>query len=791
MKKFISLFILSITLMFIGCGGVDSESSNNSLNNSSKTLTGYVIDDPVVDATIEVYDENGNLLAKKENATDKDGKFSINVKNTPKYLLKVYNGKINGINFNSELYSICFEDNCNVTPITTIIALNFANTLRYATADELEEYAQNVLGINDYQSVDLESIKNIREYLKNNNQSLDYLIGVIRSDLRDGYADNDLTTQIFPNAKKRAIITKTFQIDTNDIDNYQNRDLKIVNLLTGEKADINQPIAYKDFGLNVALVEDYNYTLYDGTEKNASSIIYLPFKAYSENKLDINSTLYYYIFLDPNLVNLPDSSKKALISVINTKYKNEIDSLRTIYKNYINYGDIYKTKLMSEISFLQTELIKNELTNFSTNTIQNSNQPSKIVAKIINSSAKTIDNKNYINFGGLSVSYNYTTNKFTFKNILPKYYGLTSSDVYQSNIKFYNQALSLQGILNSYNDNLVNANPGGLVGIAVSNVFSLISKHVGGEKTPMLCEAFDGNICQQNYLEPNFKNSYILYSNLKFSSVQGLLNGLDIVKSIIPCSVNVKYIKEAIDDLKNIDKKIQNAFDALKTLLDVTEVFLDFADIYSHFNNSFQKKFQDNINALKNLKGNIEETISKFKDLWEYANIDINSIPNKKDDNLKNFFIKLFGVYSNNYLIKMSNLPLLSNEEVTDKFGFSKLKNSGINKSIFLFSFVYANFVDERFYNENILNRKFKYRIYPDKDIQTYIGTLMTILYYSWGDKDVCKNCIKTTINSLIDRGLIIVPKKQKINYYRLLNSIKDHYFFSGIKYVVLSLNSL
>jgi len=79
MKKLFGLIILISISFFVGCGG-----GNSTGNINTKTISGYVIDDPVANATIEAYDENGTLLAREENATDVSGYYNIKIKsNSP------------------------------------------------------------------------------------------------------------------------------------------------------------------------------------------------------------------------------------------------------------------------------------------------------------------------------------------------------------------------------------------------------------------------------------------------------------------------------------------------------------------------------------------------------------------------------------------------------------------------------------------------------------------------------------------------------------------------------------
>ena len=776
MKKLISLIFLTVALIFIGCGGVESESSDNSI----QTITGYVIDDPIVGATIEVYDENGNLIAKKENATDGSGKYSITLKtNATKYLIKVSNGKIDNKPFNSELYSICFENKCNVTPVTTIISLNFAKTLKLVSLKDIQNFAQNVLGIDDYQSTNSEEIKKIREYVKSQNVDIDYITGVIVNDLADGYADNNLTTQIFPSAKKREIITKTFQIDTNDIDNYQNRNLKIVNLITGEKVDINQPISYKDFGLNVALVEDYNYTLYDGSEENASDIIYLPFKPYSENKLDINSTIYYYIFLDPKLSNLPIDIKQSLINVLNNKYTNSIEQLKNTYKNYINYGDLYKSKLTSQISLIQDLLIKNELTKYlNSNTTSNTFQ--KIVYKTFLKKVINFNdvNKNYMNFGCVSIKNE--DKKIKIYNILPVYLGFTNKNDFQTmENDGYHDFISSKSIIDSFNHNLIDENPGGLVGFTVSKLISMGTKNAGKPTNV----SFD-----KNY------NSYVIYKSYHLTSLSSILNYLSIVSKIIHIPLNNDKIQQSIKQLQTGDKLYtfaKKTFDSISTGLTIVDSIISVEDILHDedllkaFNIPYNKyeleKFKKTNNQIKDVLSNlnkftstVQNTINQFNmvlpkpkplsdvaldeiDMTKTLESFINKVTNGKYNNLKLFS-------------ELSKIPTYDGK-------FHLLLISAATLAFYVDDKNYANYYDKFIKN------------YPDKSKQSaYFNTnklsvAMYIIFNAMKAKKENNKKLDSYAKDLYKKGILIIPgngAKKTVNrfdvYKATLNTLKYFY---------------
>jgi len=553
------LYIAFITI-FSGCGGSSTSGDNTSSNNKNIIISGYVVDGPIVGATIEVYDENGTQIAKEVNATDKKGYFSLKIKDVSKYMLVATDGKIDGKPFKGTLYSICFDKNCNITPITSILALEFKKTLKNVTQQDIQSFAQEVLGINDYNSVNLNEIKKISNYINSNDLDIDSVIADITNDLSDGYADNKITVQLFPNVKKRQITQKQFEIDLSKIENYENKNLKIFNLRTGEKVDINHPINYRDYRLNIALVQDYNYTFYDGTEVNKSTIIYLPFKLYSDNKLDINSTLYYYLFFDSNLANLPDVAKKSLIQVLNTKYKELMNRLRETYKNYINYGNIYKSQLSSQISFLQSQLIKNELANY--NILQNK-QVSKVLARMINSTYKSnLENKNYFNLGGLKVTHDVDENKTYVRNLLPVYLGFADKSQFEIMVNDgYYDFISKNAIIDSLDHKIIEKNSGGGVGLLVSSLIS--NEKFGGKKTDLSIN--------------NGENTYVFYKSNRLTSITSILNYLDIASKLLEFTLDLENIKNIIQNSKNISsrvyKKAKEALDFISIGLSVIDSF--------------------------------------------------------------------------------------------------------------------------------------------------------------------------------------------------------------------------
>ena len=102
MRLFLKCVWVGFALVILtACGGGTTDPKQDQTI-TKKEISGYVIlDTPVAGATIEVYDLNGTLLAKKENATDNDGRFSVNLPDEAKTVLIKNN--------NNEIYSVDLE----------------------------------------------------------------------------------------------------------------------------------------------------------------------------------------------------------------------------------------------------------------------------------------------------------------------------------------------------------------------------------------------------------------------------------------------------------------------------------------------------------------------------------------------------------------------------------------------------------------------------------------------------------------------------------------------------------
>ena len=167
-RKVLSIILLVFVVAFIGgCGGSGSNGTSSGSGGSttkSISISGYIIDDPdpVVGATIEVYDENGNLIAKKENATDETGYFDIELP------VSISIGKVRAIkdNFELEAKVIDSEKKIVISPIS-LLRDKLIDEFGYEEAKKTFES----LGIDDFVlshesiSKQIKLIDEIRHYL--------------------------------------------------------------------------------------------------------------------------------------------------------------------------------------------------------------------------------------------------------------------------------------------------------------------------------------------------------------------------------------------------------------------------------------------------------------------------------------------------------------------------------------------------------------------------------------------------------------------------------------------------
>ena len=206
---------------------------------------------------------------------------------------------------------------------------------------------------------------------------------------------------------------------------------------------------------------------------------------------------------------------------------------------------------------------------------------------------------------------------------MPKYYGLTDKTSYTN---FQSEDV-VKRYVDSFNHNLIEASKGGSAGILINSLFDFLGD--AGKETIMLCEAFDGSICEQQDLNPNYQNEYVIYSSIDPSKgIVPILNIVDLFSNIVagvpPVSIDKvnKVLKGFKTDIPKQAKKFFDEYQKVSSVadavLDVTELFLGANKDYFNYallDNDTQNNWQDHINWIRNLKGNLESLGSVFKSL--------------------------------------------------------------------------------------------------------------------------------------------------------------------------------
>ena len=206
--------IVSITLLGLLLGAC---SESDTQEQATSTISGRVVDDPVSQATVSIYAEDGTTLIGTT-TSQSDGSYSTNlpaVYEFSSYVISVEGGQINGVDFTGEMRAICLVDSietCHITPYTTLLA-SLAEQFSGDSPSRLQQAAthiQETLGVASdpfmreeegeiVTDVDLPAWRLSIE----NGAALESWIEVLQVDLNDGYLDTIPETKIFQQVKFR------------------------------------------------------------------------------------------------------------------------------------------------------------------------------------------------------------------------------------------------------------------------------------------------------------------------------------------------------------------------------------------------------------------------------------------------------------------------------------------------------------------------------------------------------------------------------------------------------------
>jgi len=662
MKKLFSLIFLTVALIFIGCGGVNSESSDN----STKTITGYVIDDPIIGATIEVYDENGNLLAKKENATDESGKFDIKFRQTNSnyYLIKSINGKINKKFYKFELIAIQLKnsnDKLYITPYSTLL-FNILQTQNLEINAKNIEYCKNLikssLGINDLNHISPEFSKYLQTHGINN------IIKELAIDIIAQKGDEKLAS-IFPNSK----ILKPIIVLNNELPSSNKFEI-ITSTGTNE---INNTTT----SLISAIVADKNGTNIYAYSSNIPSL---------KDKINFDTTAMALIGMGLKEKYSIDNLKLQYIydSINNTnEYKNLVNSIKTGYENNISLlnNDAVYNDLKKVFYYInKNNLIKNDANTLSQRALDKINV-SKILLKTTTTEVFpypffkfNFKNASIINYNGnvefsienpAFVGYAFTTkeNYFSEANGFLNKLISENKSLYVPFAKLYKsedyiKSLSKTSVENYINyittgqlDSEDNYKPIKTLGKSEETVYTLLPYDCGDN-----LKCWKGKfIAYDNGIVP------ILYNSLyTMNDIIASISGLDISKQSKYFTKFIKFLislKEKLGEFKSMLLFIKSSLDYYHTMFfsELSNISKD-PKFYSAY-----KQIQSKMNEIQTLLNTINTTLEKLENIPEYKN-------NTKDLKEDKYVKEIFDAFSEGNFFKAILISQEHNEKISDVF---------------------------------------------------------------------------------------------------------------------------
>jgi len=660
MKKSFILFVLATILIVTGCGkGRESHSSS-----SNKTISGYVIDDPVAGTTIEIYDENGNLLAKKENATDKNGKFVIKFQKDSSnyYLIKSINGNINKKFYNFEFIAIMLNNNTNtlyITPYSTLI-FNILKAQNLPINEKNIEYSMNLikklLGINDLNYISPE----FSRYLQTN--GINDVIKELTIDIINQKGDEKLAS-IFPKSK---ILQPTITINNQLPSNSNN--MKIITA-TGTR-EVNNTSS-----LISAIVTDKNSTKIYAYSSNIPSL---------KGKINFSSTAMALIGMGLKEKYSIDNFQLQYIydSIKNTnEYQNLINAIKIGYENNIsllNNNTVYEN-LKKIFYYINTNnLLENNVNTLSTKAL-NKIGVSKILLKTTHTeifsypffkfnfkNASITDYNGNVEFSienPAFVGYAFTTKRNYFSEVT----GFTNElltnlkNIYIPFAKLYKSEDYIKDIAKTYSKAYVNYVTTGQMNLNDDKPIKTLGK---SEDTVYTLSPYN---CGNNM--KCWRGKFIAYDNGFVPYIyNSIYSAVDIISVVSPLELfrkkegYVKFIKFLISfngklgEFKSMLETTKNALDILSNI--------SFSELSNLLNNpqlySAYKRVQSKINEIQKTIHIINNMLAKLKNIKEY-----NPNPPSADNE---YVEEIFKAFSKGNFFKALEIAQQHNEKISDVF---------------------------------------------------------------------------------------------------------------------------
>jgi len=583
---------------------------NNKFSTQKIIITGYVIDDPIQNATIELQDINGTLIQIFEGITKTDGSYTIKVDKEYKdkdFILKAYNGIVSNKSFDGDLYGYHIsgdELNINLTPLNTmliILSSQFNDIDFSARLAKAKDLLSATYGISEgefssikdssFSSFDVVKFRELVNSIGFNN-----LIQSLVADSIDGYADENNSKLLFPSAKQRVLrdAEATFQIvDTN----LSNGNEEISNLrIEGTSEDENGNKGTFDNVTDVVAIKEVIIEDIDGNKKEEEQIFYRSFNIGKwSDKLNEETTLLARVFIDPILMNLSVKEQEKIANqlVENDEFKN---ALKT-QKMYLQAPKLFEYIYNDSLSILTKEA----LSYISSKTQEKATKRYLKKIGVLNKTDTDIDNIG----GSLRLKYDKSTNTFTFRNYHNIFLGLRA---YEEN-KDYEFSTTLQ-------DNIINPVSGGAIGTGISMIQEWLNLDIIGTPadTYMYGKAFDSELFEtETKAKPNQEQLYEIYKYQGVTDITTLLNTLRITEVILGGFGNyITKFKELKEKFKNFNSKVADAFELSLAISECSIIINEYMNLFNSneiINKNESYSWENNID-------NGRELINKFIDTY-------------------------------------------------------------------------------------------------------------------------------------------------------------------------------